>query len=144
MAAAKLSIVQKRVTISYFQNFTSRAVMECMGSCLTNKYAEGYPGKRYYGGNQIVDQVERLCQTRALSAYRLDPEQWGVNVQPYSGALFVLSALRSPLHPWCSVYVDLGSIWSLSRAKPCVPPLHRPRRPNPTSHWFVCFLMCCF
>ena len=68
------------------QNFTSRAVMECMGSCLTNKYSEGYPGRRYYGGNQIVDKVERLCQKRALAAYRLDAAEWGVNVQPYSGA----------------------------------------------------------
>lgn len=68
------------------QNFTSRAVMECMGSCLTNKYAEGYPGRRYYGGNEIVDKVERLCISRALAAYRLNPEEWGVNVQPYSGA----------------------------------------------------------
>ena len=68
------------------QNFTSRAVMECMGSCLTNKYAEGYPGRRYYGGNEVIDKVERLCISRALAAYRLNPEKWGVNVQPYSGA----------------------------------------------------------
>jgi glycine hydroxymethyltransferase len=68
------------------ENFTSRAVMECLGSCLTNKYAEGLPGKRYYGGSEIVDQVESLCQSRALEAYGLDPEKWGVNVQPYSGS----------------------------------------------------------
>ena len=72
--------------VARVQNFTSRAVMECMGSCLTNKYSEGYPGRRYYGGNQIVDKVERLCQQRALAAYRLDAAEWGVNVQPYSGA----------------------------------------------------------
>lgn len=69
------------------QNFTSRAVFECLGSCLTNKYAEGLPGKRYYGGNEFVDQVERLCQQRALAAYGVDAEAWGVNVQPYSGAI---------------------------------------------------------
>lgn len=57
------------------QNFTSRAVMDCLGSALTNKYAEGLPGARYYGGNEIVDQVERLCQTRALAAYRLDDSE---------------------------------------------------------------------
>ncbi|GKY98356.1 serine hydroxymethyltransferase 4 [Mayamaea pseudoterrestris] len=68
------------------ENFTSRAVMECLGSALTNKYAEGLPHARYYGGNEVVDQVEILCQTRALAAYGLDPEQWGVNVQPYSGS----------------------------------------------------------
>ena len=41
---------------------------------------------RYYGGTEVVDKVERLCQQRALEAYRLDPDQWGVNVQPYSGS----------------------------------------------------------
>jgi glycine hydroxymethyltransferase len=68
------------------ENFTSRAVMDCLGSALTNKYAEGLPHARYYGGNEIVDQVEILCQQRALKAYGLDPAQWGVNVQPYSGS----------------------------------------------------------
>ena len=68
------------------ENLTSKAVMTCLGSCLTNKYAEGYPGKRYYGGNEIVDQVETLCQERALAAYGLNPTEWGVNVQPYSGS----------------------------------------------------------
>lgn len=68
------------------ENFTSRAVMDCLGSCLTNKYAEGLPGARYYGGNEVVDQVESLCQKRALEAYRLDPSEWAVNVQPYSGS----------------------------------------------------------
>ena len=68
------------------ENFTSRAVIECLGSALTNKYAEGLPHARYYGGNEIVDQVEELCQKRALEAYGLDPKEWGVNVQPYSGS----------------------------------------------------------
>ncbi|CAB9498047.1 Serine hydroxymethyltransferase [Seminavis robusta] len=68
------------------ENFTSRAVIECLGSALTNKYAEGLPHARYYGGNEVVDQIEELCQKRALQAYGLDPEKWGVNVQPYSGS----------------------------------------------------------
>ncbi|XP_065184102.1 serine hydroxymethyltransferase, mitochondrial-like [Sycon ciliatum] len=68
------------------ENFTSRAVLECLGSSLTNKYCEGYPGKRYYGGQEYTDAVETLCQQRALEAYRISPEQWGVNVQPYSGS----------------------------------------------------------
>ncbi|KAG5175968.1 serine hydroxymethyltransferase 2 [Tribonema minus] len=68
------------------ENFTSRAVMECLGSALTNKYAEGLPHARYYGGNEIVDQIEDLCRNRALEAYGLDPQEWGVNVQPYSGS----------------------------------------------------------
>lgn len=68
------------------ENFTSRAVLDCLGSCLTNKYSEGYPGARYYGGNEIIDQIEVLAQKRALQAFRLDPKKWGVNVQPYSGS----------------------------------------------------------
>ncbi|XP_030755292.1 serine hydroxymethyltransferase, cytosolic isoform X2 [Sitophilus oryzae] len=68
------------------ENFTSLSVLQCLSSCLTNKYAEGLPGARYYGGTQFVDQVERLAQKRALEAYCLNPDEWGVNVQPYSGS----------------------------------------------------------
>lgn len=68
------------------ENFTSRAVLEAMGSCMNNKYSEGYPGQRYYGGTEHVDELERLCQDRALKVYGLNPEKWGVNVQPYSGS----------------------------------------------------------
>eukprot|EP01105_Mastigella_eilhardi_P023538 TRINITY_DN5964_c0_g1_i1.p1 TRINITY_DN5964_c0_g1~~TRINITY_DN5964_c0_g1_i1.p1 ORF type:complete len:480 (-),score=113.90 TRINITY_DN5964_c0_g1_i1:95-1534(-) len=68
------------------ENFCSRAVRDALGSCLTNKYAEGYPGARYYGGNEFIDQNERLCQRRALEAFHLNPAEWGVNVQPLSGS----------------------------------------------------------
>ncbi|KAF8063057.1 SHM1 [Scenedesmus sp. PABB004] len=68
------------------ENFVSSSVMEAVGSVMTNKYSEGYPGARYYGGNEFIDQAERLCQKRALDAFGLDPEQWGVNVQPLSGS----------------------------------------------------------
>lgn len=68
------------------ENFTSRAVMDCLGTALTNKYAEGLPGARYYGGTGVVDKIEGLCIKRALEAYGLNPEEWGVNVQPYSGS----------------------------------------------------------
>uniref|UniRef100_A0A671SVD9 Serine hydroxymethyltransferase n=1 Tax=Sinocyclocheilus anshuiensis TaxID=1608454 RepID=A0A671SVD9_9TELE len=68
------------------ENFTSRAVLEALGSCMNNKYSEGYPGQRYYGGTEHVDELERLCQERALKVYGLDLEKWGVNVQPYSGS----------------------------------------------------------
>jgi glycine hydroxymethyltransferase len=81
------------------ENFTSRAVMDCLGSALTNKYSEGLPFARYYGGNEIVDQVEQLCQIRALKAYSLNADAWGVNVQPYSGSpanFAVYTALLTP------------------------------------------------
>ncbi|CAL1289462.1 unnamed protein product [Larinioides sclopetarius] len=68
------------------ENFTSLSVLQTLGSCLHNKYSEGYPGQRYYGGNEYIDEVERLCQQRALETYGLDSDKWGVNVQPYSGS----------------------------------------------------------
>jgi hypothetical protein len=68
------------------ENFTSKAVLDALGSVLSNKYSEGYPGARYYGGNENIDQVELLCQKRALEAFHLDPAEWGVNVQSLSGS----------------------------------------------------------
>jgi len=81
------------------ENFTSLGVQEVNGSCLTNKYSEGLPGRRYYGGNEYIDQIEELCQKRALEAYGLDAEAWGVNVQPLSGSpanFAVYTALLEP------------------------------------------------
>jgi glycine hydroxymethyltransferase len=69
------------------ENFTSQAVMDALGSVFTNKYAEGLPGRRYYGGNEVVDRLETLCQERALAAFHCDPEVWTCNVQPYSGSV---------------------------------------------------------
>jgi glycine hydroxymethyltransferase len=68
------------------ENFTTVAVQDCLGSCLTNKYSEGYVGQRYYGGTEHIDRMEALCIKRALEAYRLKTDEWGVNVQPYSGS----------------------------------------------------------
>ncbi|KAJ3042591.1 Serine hydroxymethyltransferase 4 [Rhizophlyctis rosea] len=81
------------------ENFTSQAVMEANGSALTNKYSEGLPGARYYGGNEWIDEVENLCRKRALEAFNLSPENWGVNVQPYSGSTANFSALTAMLAP---------------------------------------------
>ncbi|XP_065838974.1 serine hydroxymethyltransferase, mitochondrial-like [Oscarella lobularis] len=67
------------------ENFASRAALEPMATCLNNKYSEGYPGQRYYAGNWYIDEIETLCQKRALAAFRLDASKWGVNVQTYSG-----------------------------------------------------------
>merc|ERR1712226_1708545 len=81
------------------ENFASRAVLQALASCMQNRYSEGYPGTRYYGGQKYIDQMELLCQKRALAAYRLEPEKWGVNVQPYSGSpanFAVYTALVGP------------------------------------------------
>ena len=68
--------------------------MEANGSILTNKYSEGLPNARYYGGNEWVDELEVLCQKRALQAFHLDSAEWGVNVQPYSGSVSALHVLK--------------------------------------------------
>eukprot|EP00030_Apusomonadida_sp_AF-17_P002230 a3076_76.p2 GENE.a3076_76~~a3076_76.p2 ORF type:complete len:469 (+),score=240.31 a3076_76:37-1407(+) len=81
------------------ENFTSKAVLDALATAFTNKYSEGYPGKRYYGGNEVIDEMELLCQKRALEAFRLDPAVWAVNVQPYSGSpanFAVYTALLQP------------------------------------------------
>ncbi|KAF3972924.1 hypothetical protein ACB098_10G140600 [Castanea mollissima] len=74
----------KGIELIASENYVCRAVMEALGSHLTNKYSEGMPGARYYTGNQHIDQIELLCHERALAAFDLDSEKWGVNVQPYS------------------------------------------------------------
>ena len=77
------------------ENFVSEQVMQAMGSCLTNKYAEGYPGKRHYGGCEVVDEVETLAIERLKQLYGA---QW-VNVQPHSGAQANAAVLLAVLKP---------------------------------------------
>jgi len=77
------------------ENFTSPAVLAASGSVLTNKYAEGYPGRRYYGGNQIIDEVEDLARDRAKSLFGADH----ANVQPHSGSNANLAAYQALLEP---------------------------------------------
>lgn len=87
------------------ENYASLAVRAALGSVLTNKYSEGYPGKRYYGGQENVDAIERLTQKRALDLFLNTEEQvgWHANVQPYSGTpanlavLLALAPLESPI-----------------------------------------------
>lgn len=81
------------------ENITSSSVLECLGSILTNKYSEGLPGKRYYGGNEVIDEIEGLCIERALQTFRLDKEKWGVNVQPYSGSSANFAVYTALLQP---------------------------------------------
>ena len=77
------------------ENFVSKQVMQAMGSCLTNKYAEGYPGKRYYGGCEIVDQVEQIAIDRAKTLFNA---AW-VNVQPHSGAQANAAVMLGVIQP---------------------------------------------
>jgi glycine hydroxymethyltransferase len=90
---------QSSLVLIASENFTSKSVLDGLGSVLSNKYSEGYPGARYYGGNENIDQVEMMCQKRALEAFDLDPEEWGVNVQSLSGSpanFQVYTALLEP------------------------------------------------
>ncbi|MFN0202523.1 MAG: serine hydroxymethyltransferase, partial [Bacteroidia bacterium] len=73
---------QEGIELIASENFVSQAVMDAAGSCLTNKYAEGLPAKRYYGGCQFVDEVEVLARDRVKQLFGAD---WA-NVQPHSGA----------------------------------------------------------
>lgn len=81
------------------ENFASYEVRTVIGSPLMNKYSEGYPGKRYYPGNVYYDEIERLAHTYALKTFNLKSDEWGVNVQPYSGSpanLAIYAALMAP------------------------------------------------
>ncbi len=77
------------------ENFASRAVLEATGSVLTNKYSEGYPGKRYYGGNQVIDEVEDLARRRVCALFGAEH----ANVQPHAGANANLAAYLALLEP---------------------------------------------
>jgi len=90
---------QSSLVLIASENFTSKSVLDALGSVLSNKYSEGYPGARYYGGNENIDQVETLCQKRALETFHLDPELWGVNVQSLSGSPANFQAYTALLEP---------------------------------------------
>jgi glycine hydroxymethyltransferase len=90
---------KKVINLIASENYVSKDVLNALGSVLTNKYAEGYPGRRYYGGNEIIDKVENLCLERALKLFKLKKEEWHVNVQPLSGspANFALYSALVPM-----------------------------------------------
>ncbi len=95
--AIELELERQRTHIELIasENFVSPAVMAAMGTCLTNKYAEGYPGKRYYGGCECVDIVEELARQRACKLFGADH----ANVQPHSGAQANLAVYFAMLKP---------------------------------------------
>ena len=93
--SSEISRQQNKIELIASENFVSEAVMEAMGSHLTNKYAEGYPGKRYYGGCECVDVAENLAIERAKKIFGAEY----ANVQPHSGAqanMAVFFALLTP------------------------------------------------
>ena len=97
------------------ENFTSKDVMDAMGSCLTNKYAEGYPGKRYYGGCEVVDQVEQLAIDRLKELFGAEY----ANVQPHSGAQANAAVFLALLQPGDTILgFDLSHGGHLSHGSP--------------------------
>ncbi|MEO7263565.1 MAG: serine hydroxymethyltransferase [Ferruginibacter sp.] len=97
------------------ENFTSIQVMQAMGTCLTNKYAEGYPGKRYYGGCEIVDQVEQLAIDRIKKVFNCDY----ANVQPHSGAQANAALMLAILQPGDAILgLDLSMGGHLTHGSP--------------------------
>ncbi len=95
----ELAYQQKQLKLIPSENYVSPAVFDALGSVLTNKYAEGYPGKRYYAGNRNIDAIEKLAVEKALEVFRLDPNEWHANVQAVTGSianLVVYSAILKP------------------------------------------------
>lgn len=99
------------------ENYVSKAVMQASGSCLTNKYSEGYPGRRYYEGQQVTDLIERIAQERAKKLFKADH----ANVQPYSGSVANLAAYAALVDPGDTIMgmslVDGGHLthgWTVS------------------------------
>ena len=96
MEAERHRRADEKIELIASENYVSAAVLEAQGSWLTNKYAEGLPGKRYYGGCEFVDIVERLARERALALF---PGAEHVNVQPHSGAQANMAAYFAVLQP---------------------------------------------
>jgi len=86
---------RKGVELIASENFVSDAVMSAMGSCLTNKYAEGYPGHRYYGGCKVIDEVESLAIERVKTLFGAEY----ANVQPHSGAQANMAVFMACMNP---------------------------------------------
>ncbi len=86
LISAEKARQKKAVNLIASENYVSKDVLAALGSELTNKYAEGYPGKRYYGGNSVIDKVENLAVDRALKLFGLKDSEWHVNTQALSGS----------------------------------------------------------
>ncbi|MBE6036816.1 MAG: serine hydroxymethyltransferase [Clostridiales bacterium] len=115
MIRAEMDRQEHKIELIASENFTSKAVMEACGSALTNKYAEGYPGKRYYGGCECVDPVEDLARERGK---KLFGAEW-INVQPHSGSSANLAAYASILkHGDTVLGMDLSNGGHLTHGSP--------------------------
>src|SRR5699024_2759601 len=115
LIAAEKKRQQTGLELIASENFVSDQVLEAMGSVLTNKYAEGYPGKRYYGGCEVVDQVEDLARDRAKELFGADY----ANVQPHSGSQANTAVYAACLNPGDKILgFDLSAGGHLTHGSP--------------------------
>lgn len=89
----------KTIALIASENYIPRYCSEALGSCLSSRYSEGYPGHRYYAGNETIDLIETLCHQRARKAFRVREEEWAVNVQALSGSPANFAVLTGILKP---------------------------------------------
>ncbi|MEI6627382.1 MAG: serine hydroxymethyltransferase [bacterium] len=101
------------------ENYASEQVLQAMGTPLSNKYSEGYPGKRYYTGNQFVDQIESMAQKLALQMFNISENNWHANVQPHSGSSANIAVYMATLKPGDKILgLDLGAGGHLTHGSP--------------------------
>ena len=92
------------------ENYTSNSIIECLGSCLTNKYSEGYVGRRYYGGNEVIDEIESLCIKRALKAFHVEKICEYVNISLNKNSIYGDVSAFNPSG------IRIGSPWMTTRS----------------------------
>ncbi len=118
---AELRRQQETLELIASENFASRAVLEATGSVLTNKYAEGYPGARYYGGCDVIDAVEQLAIDRCKDLFGAEH----ANVQPHSGSSANLAALFALLDPGDTLMAHGAGSRRPPHPRPAAQPLRR-------------------
>lgn len=116
---------QEKITLIASENYTSRNVREVLGSVLTNKYSEGEPGKRYYQGNEIIDDIENLVNKRVLKVFGLKEKDWHVNCKAVSASIANLAVISALLEPGQKILAmdlthggHLSHGWKLPTGKP--------------------------
>lgn len=100
---------RETLSLSPTSNYASSAVMDTLQTVLQNKYSEGYPGARYYGGNENVDEAELLCQTRALQLFKLDANEWKCNVQSLTNNIALLEICTALLQTHSKIFVSANN-----------------------------------